>query len=136
MSEGIKPLSLDLRAPCLSSPGHVLDVRMGYRATDPFAVALDFSSGAGSVVWMVARDVLWHGLTEPAGDGDVRVTPDTDADGLRVVHVELTSPDGSLEVSIDAVEVSTFLRRTFDLVPTGWESDHLALDELIDSLLA
>ncbi|MGH3306858.1 MAG: SsgA family sporulation/cell division regulator, partial [Nocardioides sp.] len=74
-----------LRAPH-SGPGSVeLDAVFEYDSRDPFAVWITFGSGAASIRWAMARSLLAQGLTDPAGEGDLRLRPGIDEDGSGVV---------------------------------------------------
>jgi len=99
-------------------------------------ISAEFSTGAESVGWVFARDLLASGLYEPAGDGDVHVWPCLDVRGRAVVIFELCSPDGEALLQARADEVADFLQSTRDLVPQGSEGAHVDLDELVTRLLA
>lgn len=116
-------------------PAHHVVVELAYRGDDPWAVALTFASVTGPVAWLVARDVLWHGMVTEAGDGDVRVQPGHTDDGTPTVRLLFSSPDGRLEVEADASKVLAFLGETVRRVPIGHEPQHLRMDALIDHLL-
>ena len=113
-----------------------LEAKLRYECADPYAISAEFSTGADSVGWVFARDLVAAGLYEPAGDGDVHVWPCLDARGRAVVIFELCSPDGEALLQARADEVADFLQSTRDLVPLGSEAAHLDLDELVTQLLA
>ncbi|NUQ89124.1 MAG: SsgA family sporulation/cell division regulator, partial [Glycomyces artemisiae] len=50
-----------------------------YDAADPWAVRITFPGAGGDtatgVRWMVGRDLLLQGVTDPAGEGDVQLFP-------------------------------------------------------------
>src|ERR1700691_6572278 len=63
-----------------------------YSAEDPYAIRMAFHVGMDEPVeWIFARDLLAGGMTEPAGDGDVRVWPAETATGQRVLKLFLSS---------------------------------------------
>jgi hypothetical protein len=128
-------LSRVLTVDCVSAPGHRLDVRLDYDPEDPWALGVAFLGAGGEVLWMMARDLLRRGLTEPAGEGDVRVRPVAGSAGQACVLMEFCSPDGSLAIEAEGAAVADFLDRTLDAVPAGLEDQHLGLDDLIASLL-
>ncbi|MGN6244197.1 MAG: SsgA family sporulation/cell division regulator [Motilibacteraceae bacterium] len=136
-SRGTATVTADLRVR-LDVPGDVpvpLPVRLHYRTDEPFSVRAEFLTGdAGSVEWVFARDLLSDGLTQPAGDGDVRVWPVAGA-GTPVVSIALTSPDGHARLEADATVISAFIERTAALVPPGTEPSYLDLDNELDALL-
>lgn len=106
-----------------------------YDSSDPFAVSGDFQLDAQAVRWVFARSLLRAGLYEPTGAGDVRVCPALDDEARAVVHIELSSPDGTAVLRARAGDVATFLRRTEGLVPPGCESAHVDLDGALSQLL-
>jgi hypothetical protein len=81
--------------------------------------------------WVMLRDFLRYGCTEPTGDGQVRVRPDSDG---RVL-LELRDTAKTFEVRIPTATVSGFLDETEREVPTGSEAGEAVLDELIRRLL-
>lgn len=115
-----------LRFPALGmllGPNAKLALELGYDPDDPWAVTLT----AGGQVWLFARDLLASGCNEPAGDGDVRVRPDTGGVFGHIV-IALSSPDGAAEVAVPRGTVESFLDSAEALVPAGdehidWESE-------------
>lgn len=114
---------------------HLLPTVHVYDAAEPFAVTIVFHTRGLELPWTFSREVLMLGQVAPVGDGDVRVWPGVDRDGVPIVLVKLGSPDGSLVVEAPAVQVRDFLEASVSLVPRGAESDHLDLDRLIEELL-
>ena len=58
--------------------------RWSYRADQPFTVTAAFQTERGRwVEWAFSRDLLVEGLRGPAGVGDVRLHPETEAPGSR-----------------------------------------------------
>ena len=121
----------------LDSDGDTSPVQaeLRYDSADPFAVRGDFCLDEQVVRWVFARSLLRTGLYEPTGAGDVRVRPWLDTEGRAVMHIELSSPDGSAVLQARARDVATFLRRTEGLVPPGCESAHVDLDGALSQLL-
>ena len=115
-----------------------------YEATDPFAVRIAFGdvgdeNGAvdldeAGIAWLVSRELLLSGLDRPAGDGDVRVWPSTNAADVLFLH--LRAPSGEALFELSRATVGAFLRQTEALVPSGSESDLLDLDDELAVLLA
>ena len=116
--------------------GTALPVRaaMRYEKSDPYAVHVEFRTGEEPVVWTFARQLLTDGVARMVGDGDVKVWPGRD-DGQHVVCIALSSPSGRALFEAPLSEVVSFLSRTYELVPTGLESDHLDLDAELTALL-
>jgi hypothetical protein len=115
-----------------------------YDPTDPFAVRIAFGEvgDAGGLVnvdeagiaWLVSRELLQGGLDRPSGDGDVRVWPAHGATDVLFLH--LRAPSGEALFELSRATVTAFLRQTEALVPSGSESDMLALDEELQALLS
>lgn len=105
-----------------------------YSAHDPLSITAEFQGGDAAVRWVFARDLLAEGSTRPVGDGDVTCWPST-ISGQRVVCIALRSPSGQALLEAPFDEIEHFLRRAYDVVPGGTESDFLDLDALIDDLL-
>ncbi len=129
-----RALTLEL----ISSEGGVrpLDAELRYDKRDPYAVAACFDTGATSVRWVFGRDLLARGLFSPTGDGDVHIWPCLDAHGRAVTMIELTSPEGEALMQAQSQELSDFLRRTEALVPSGSETMHVDMDQVLAQLLA
>ena len=107
----------------------------GYRTADPYAVTITFGDAAGSVRWVVGRDLLARGITEPCGEGDVRVWPAIDDEGRALTVVELVSPDGHLVTQAPTRVILRFLAGTAGLVASGHESAYVDVDALLDDVL-
>lgn len=112
-------------------------LRLGWRRSDPLAVNLLLTAQPDHPAlprghWMVLRDFLRYGLTEPTGDGDVRIRPDP----VRpLVWFELERAGRPCCVSIPARSLTGFLDATEQIVPAGEERSAEALDALIERLL-
>ena len=130
-------VSQDVTLHCLDDGGQDLAfvASLGYRADDPYAVWLTFHIPGGDVSWAVARSLLLKGLTEPTGDGDIRLRPGIDDEGHAVTILDFRSPSGSLSTQARTVVLRTFLDRTWLVVPPGDEAEQLDLDRLVGSLL-
>ena len=113
-----------------------LEAQLRYESDDPYAISAEFSTGAESVGWVFARDLLASGLYEPAGDGDVHVWPCLDSDGHAVVIIELCSPDGEALVQAKTGDLSSFVDRMSKVVEIGNESAHLNVDDAIKAIFA
>ncbi|NLU75257.1 SsgA family sporulation/cell division regulator [Streptomyces sp. HNM0575] len=110
-----------------------LRARFTYRATDPFAVQLDFHLATQSPVrWIISRELLTTGMVRPVGRGDVRVWP---THGDTQINLRLYSPDGDAVLETAAGPLAEWLERTCLLVPPGHEERFLDTDTLIKDLL-
>ena len=134
----LSDVALDITVECMDDRGirHEIDTVLGYRSSDPFAVAMTFVTSDGNLVWTFARDLLIHGAESPTGDGDVHVAPAIGLSGRAMVSIELSSPDGHLVLMARSSDVSDFIARTVAVVPPGAESESFDADLLISQLLA
>ncbi|BAJ27058.1 MULTISPECIES: SsgA family sporulation/cell division regulator [Kitasatospora] len=109
---------------------------LDYDTADPLAVRLTFHPpGDGPVEWVVARTLLLAGLSGPAGEGDLRISPLVDA-GLAEVALTLRSPEGEATLRSPAPPLLAFLARTGRLVPLGREQVTADLDRKLAGILA
>lgn len=115
--------------------GVPVPARFHYSAHEPLSVIADFTSGDVAVQWVFARDLLASGLQQPTGQGDVTCWPAT-SDGQPVVCIALRSPSGEALLEAAADEITSFLERSFEVVPQGGEMAHIDIDSLIEDLLA
>jgi hypothetical protein len=107
--------------------------RWTYETYEPYAVTVAFATDRGRwVEWVFARDLLIAGLTEPAGQGDLRIRPDDEDPELLVL--EIYAPSGSAVFSLDRDDTEDFLARTLELVSQGAEGTHFDVDRLLAEL--
>ena len=104
-----------------------LRMRLGYTATDPFAVHLIPKLG---VEWVFARSLLDEGLAadpdQAAGLGDVTISPCCGC--RRRLRIELTNPNGHAVLWFSKRLAEQFLACTYDLVPAGAEPARINWD--------
>ena len=128
------PLTLRLSNP--QAPAEV-SALFCYDGRDPFAVRIMLGvAGSGTedrVTWLVARDLLRAGLDSPTGDGDVRVGPTAEADGL---FLHLRTPAGEALMELSRAALATFLSATETLVPFGSEQSATDWDHELVVLLS
>ncbi len=134
----LSDVTLDITVECMDDRGirHEIDTVLGYRRSDPFAVAMTFVTSEGHLVWTFGRDLLTRGTESPVGEGDVHVSPAISISGRAMVSIELSSPDGHLVLLARASDINDFLTRSVAVVPQGTESDHFDVDMLITQVLA
>lgn len=134
----LSDVALDITVECMDERGirHEIDTVLGYRSSDPFAVAMTFITSDGNLVWTFGRDLLIRGTESPSGDGDVHVSPTVGVSGRATVSIELSSPDGHLVLLARAGDIHDFIARTAALVAPGTESDFFDADLLISQVLA
>ena len=133
VSEVRTPVTLRLVVPRADV---LLDATLRYDADDPYAVHLSFQTtpGRDGIEWMFARQLVADGRTAPVGDGDVRIWPSPEDLG-GPVYLELCSPSGRALFAAPRAVLASFVRRCYNMVPPGCESEHLDLDVELDLLL-
>ena len=127
-------LSQQVTLQCLDARGRSIDLPalLAYDPADPWAIEFTFGQKSGPVRWLIGRDLLLVGLTDPAGEGDVMIWPSIDEYGRAAVVLELSSPNGRLVTQLPSRELGSFLARTLVVVPQGTEE--IDLDLLVESL--
>jgi hypothetical protein len=126
-------LAVDLIGPLGAAP---LVAELRYDAGDPYAVAMAFHRDAQEVVWLFGRDLLLRGVSEPVGDGDVKVFPSVAPDGRALDVLELSAPAGQALVEARTRDVLEFLAATARVVWPGTEREHqVGTDEAIAAML-
>jgi hypothetical protein len=121
---------------------------MYYSGTDPYAVRMAFHVGTDEPVeWIFARDLLAAGIEARQGEGDVQVWPSAkscaESEGLdvagpdlgAVLNIELSSPFGQAHFEAPAEAMAAFLRRTYQIVPAGKESDFINIEAELHNLI-
>ncbi|ANZ34860.1 hypothetical protein BBK82_00960 [Lentzea guizhouensis] len=108
--------------------GAPVDTEMVYSADDPFAVTMHFHAGGAVSTWIMGRDLLWDGLSRPAGKGDVRVRPSG-----RAVVLELVSDRHVTVFRVPASTLRKFLDASHRLVSPGTE--HFDADAFLSTVL-
>ena len=126
----------DLRLVVPGSPALPVMASVRYEACDPYAVHVTFHTGGerGVVEWSFARQLLTDGLTEPSGEGDVRVWP-SKSGREQTITLVLTSPSGEAMFEVSRDELVEFLTASYTTVPTGCESDFIDIDAELALLL-
>jgi Streptomyces sporulation and cell division protein, SsgA len=108
--------------------------RWTYCAADPFAVTLGVRTrGDRFVEWLVARDLVIDSLREPAGCGDIRMSPQH-VQGYDIVEIEIRSTDGRAVLEVDRDLLAEFVDASTGLVPVGDEAAHMDLDAEISKI--
>lgn len=134
----VADVALDVTLECLDDSGrsHRIDTVLGYTRPDPYAVTMTFLTADEPLTWTFARELLVQGVAGPTGEGDVHISPASNDAGRAIILIMLSSPDGHLLLEAPTDEVTDFLDRTLALVPSGTESPHLDLDDLISQILS
>ncbi|GAA2134201.1 SsgA family sporulation/cell division regulator [Kitasatospora kazusensis] len=110
-------------------------VDLEYDPLDPYAVRCTFHlPGDTPVAWVFARELLLDGISNPAGEGDVRIHPV--GGELSDVRIRLCSPEGGAVLRAPAPPLIAFLARTDRLVPMGQEIVSGELDAQLADILS
>jgi hypothetical protein len=119
-----------------------------YTCRDPYAIKMAFHIGTDEPVeWTFARDLLEAALHSREGIGDVQAWPSAAHDdsaaggaeaagGFDILNIAMTSPFGHARFEAAAEDVADFLRRTYDVVPVGDESQYIDFDDELSQLLS
>jgi hypothetical protein len=119
-----------------TSSRHRTVLALSWSDSDPLAVSILLSTEPDHPSlphgeWVMLRDFLRYGCSEPTGDGSVRIRPDANG---RVLLV-LQDKNKTFEIRVPTATVTGFLDETELAVPTGSEAGEAVLDELIRRLL-
>jgi len=126
---------IELRLVVPGSPTLPVRADFLYDHADPYAVRVAFHTGGAEVVeWTFARALLTDGVTHPVGEGDVQVWPSHSA-GRPVVCISLSSPSGRAMFEAPLAQLVEYLTKTYAVVPTGSESDHVDVEAELALLL-
>ena len=126
---------LDLRLVVPGNPSLPVMSELTYDHSDPYAIKIAFHTGGTDIVeWTFARSLLTDGVTHPVGEGDVQVWP-SHSSGRPVVCISLSSPSGQAMFEAPLTQVVEFLTRSYAVVPTGSESDHVDVEAELALLL-
>lgn len=130
---------LELRCAIPQQTAAPVAASLFYSREDPYAIRIAFHVGRDSPVeWIFARDLLSKGMVGCEGLCDVRVWPSAGSAGGAqgsVLNIELCSPFGQAHLEAPVKEISDFVRRTYQTVPAGEESDHLNIESELTDLL-
>lgn len=106
-----------------------------YAADDPYAVRMAFYVGNDEPVeWIFARELLTVGIVRRVGDGDVQVWP-TGTEDDPTLNITLSSPFGNAHFEAPLSPLAEFLHRTYEIVPSGRESEFTDLSAELENLL-
>jgi hypothetical protein len=119
-----------------TSTRHRTVLALSWNDSDPLAVSILLSTEPDHPSlprgeWVMLRDFLRYGCSEPTGDGSVRIRPDADGRVLLVLQDDAKT----FEIRVPTATVTGFLDETELAVPTGSEAGEEVLDELIRRML-
>ncbi|MEU1598506.1 SsgA family sporulation/cell division regulator [Streptomyces sp. NPDC005708] len=106
-----------------------------FDADDPLVVAVTFlPKDEPPVTWHISRELLYGGLVEASGTGDVQVWP------LRVhrrwmVRIRLECRGRAAQFEVDLRAVEDWLHETYTAVPMGEELNGVDWDAVVADLL-
>lgn len=104
----------------------------GWTPKDPYAVRwyLDWDTDQCREL-QLSRDLLAGGVQAPAGEGGIRLHPCGPA-----IAAQVKLPGQRLVFAGARLVLVLFLRRTYQMVPAGRESEHMDIDQALSKLLA
>lgn len=98
-----------------------LKAEFHYAVADPLTVLVELHASPSDVVsWVISRDLLYDGTTEPSGLGDVRLWPSVSGT-RRVMYMKLEAHGTSCLLEMDSEPLEKWLLETFALVHPGTE---------------
>ncbi|WP_225891036.1 SsgA family sporulation/cell division regulator [Streptomyces dioscori] len=101
----------------------------------PMLVSITFMAGPGPrVTWSVSRELVYRGLHELSGSGDVQMWPVGSADGATA-RLLLESPDMSSLFELPARPLARWLDSTYRTTPRQDEMAGLDWDSFIADIL-
>ncbi len=112
-----------------------IQTQLNYDPRDPYAVTVVFPPAKDRPVeWTFGRELLYDGLYEPSGDGDVHIWPERNDAGDNVLFVELFSPEGEALLKIDYDEAASFVDDMHTTVVPGDEPEYINVDFLLANI--
>jgi hypothetical protein len=120
-----------------TSTRHRTVLALSWNDSDPLAVGIRLSTEPDHPSlprgeWVMLRDFMRYGCSEPTGDGSVRIRPDDEPGRTLLVLQDDTK---TFEIRVPTATITGFLDETERAVPTGREAGEEVLDELIRRLL-
>ncbi|WBB62464.1 SsgA family sporulation/cell division regulator [Streptomyces sp. WMMC500] len=129
----VRVVTVIVRVP--GEPAGALSAELCYDAADPYAVRLSLGAPLDRPIdWVFARSLLDQGMHRPAGVGNVQVIPPHQCHP-HAVAITVKSASTAPQITVPAVDVREFLRRSHALVPAGTESRYLDIDRALAALM-
>lgn len=124
----------------LTGQRHVTMLALLWSPEDPLAVVVALSPQPDHPslprgTWVVLRDFLRYGCSEPTGDGDVRIRPASGDDPRVLLELHHGRDAKPYSVHVPTDVLCGFLDKTEAVVPAGSEASEDAINELIRRLL-
>lgn len=119
-----------------ASAVHTVTATFSYSPHQPLEVRLSLPDSVDltRTTWVFARDLLFSGMRESAGIGQVSIWPGPVAAGTPL-YIALSDGDDCALFRAERDGITAWLLRTLALVPREEETRHLGIDELIERLL-
>ncbi|SEM20595.1 SsgA family sporulation/cell division regulator [Streptacidiphilus jiangxiensis] len=109
--------------------------RFGFDPAAPMLVCLTLAAPRGpSVTWRVGRELLYRGLFEESGEGDVQVWPSLGQES-EIAFLLLDSGESSAVLELPVPELVDWLEGTYALVPAEAEAEAVDWEGTIAALL-
>ncbi|WP_037858945.1 SsgA family sporulation/cell division regulator [Streptomyces sp. NRRL S-340] len=134
-SREVPVLSLDIRRVLDGVPRQPIRAEFRFDPVTPMIVSATFTPWRGpSVIWRISRELLYRGLYEESGEGDVQAWP-THSDEGEAAWLLLESKGTSAVFELPVTEVGEWLDMTYGVVSAEAEADALDWDAFLGELL-
>ncbi|MFI6063080.1 SsgA family sporulation/cell division regulator [Streptomyces sp. NPDC051286] len=128
-------LCLDVRRVLDGVPVHPIRAEFRFDAVSPMVVSVTFTPWRGrGVTWRIGRELLYRGLYEESGEGDVQAWPVQGEEG-EVAWLLLESRESSAVFELPVAEVGEWLDTTYKIVSAEAEADALDWGAFLGELL-
>jgi len=133
--EELSALSLVVRRVLDGVPRQPARAEFRFDPGAPMIVSVTFTPWRGpSVTWRIGRELLYRGLYEESGEGDVQVWP-MQCDEGEAAWLLLESKGASAVFELPVPPVAEWLDATYHIVTAEAETDTLDWDAFITELL-
>ncbi|MGW3496334.1 SsgA family sporulation/cell division regulator [Streptomyces sp. NPDC001020] len=128
-------LSLAIRRVLNGVPRQPVRADFRFDPGTPMIVSVTFAPWRGpSVTWRIGRELLYRGLYEESGEGDVQVWP-MQCDEGEAAWLLLESKGASAVFELPVAPVAEWLEATYHIVTAEAEAEALDWDAFITELL-
>lgn len=114
---------------------HPVRAEFRFDPAAPLIVSATFTPARGAgVTWRIGRELLYQGLYEESGEGDIQIWPVQEADA-DVAWLRLESKASSAILELPVPAMAAWLEATYALVSAEDETDTLDWDGFMADLL-
>ncbi|MFJ7497290.1 SsgA family sporulation/cell division regulator [Streptomyces sp. NPDC097727] len=135
LSGELSALRLDIRRVLDGVPRQPVRAEFRFDPGTPMVVSLTLTPWHGAAVtWRIGRELLYRGLYEESGEGDVQAWP-TQCEEGDAAWLLLESGESSAVFELPVAEVEEWLDASYGIVSAEAEADALDWDTFIGELL-